>query len=72
MPSSKGNPTDPELREEVKEEVKAEEKGETMASYPTPNIQGHPSPFFLLSFLPFKTIFIHNLRCTTSSPLLTK
>jgi hypothetical protein len=27
MPSSKGNPTDPELREEVKEEVKAEEKG---------------------------------------------
>ncbi len=28
MPSSKGNPTDPELREEVKEEVKAESKGE--------------------------------------------
>ncbi len=28
MPSSKGNPTDPELREQVKEEVKAEEKGE--------------------------------------------
>jgi hypothetical protein len=28
MPSSKGKPTDPELREEVKEEVKAEEKGE--------------------------------------------
>lgn len=27
MPSSKGTPTDPELREEVKEEVKAEEKG---------------------------------------------
>jgi hypothetical protein len=27
MPSSKGNPTDPELREQVKEEVKAEEKG---------------------------------------------
>jgi hypothetical protein len=31
MPSSKGNPTDPELRKEVKEEVKAEEKGR---SYP--------------------------------------
>jgi hypothetical protein len=28
MPSSKGKPTDPELREEVKDEVKAEEKGE--------------------------------------------
>lgn len=28
MPSSKGTPTDPELREEVKEEVKAEQKGE--------------------------------------------
>lgn len=28
MPSSKGQPTDPELREQVKEEVKAEEKGE--------------------------------------------
>jgi len=27
MPSSKGEPTDPELREEVKNEVKAEEKG---------------------------------------------
>lgn len=27
MPSSKGEPTDPKLREEVKEEVKAEEKG---------------------------------------------
>ncbi|KAF2770956.1 hypothetical protein EJ03DRAFT_373279 [Teratosphaeria nubilosa] len=27
MPSSKGEPTDPELREQVKEEVKAEEKG---------------------------------------------
>ncbi|KAH9827110.1 hypothetical protein Tdes44962_MAKER03080 [Teratosphaeria destructans] len=27
MPSSKGEPTDPELREKVKEEVKAEEKG---------------------------------------------
>jgi len=27
MPSSKGTPTDPELREEVKEEVKAMEKG---------------------------------------------
>jgi hypothetical protein len=27
MPSSKGIPTDPELREKVKEEVKAEEKG---------------------------------------------
>jgi hypothetical protein len=49
MPSSKGNPTDPELREEVKEEVKAEEKGETMASYPTPNVQRNPSLFLLLS-----------------------
>lgn len=27
MTSSKGEPTDPELREKVKEEVKAEEKG---------------------------------------------
>lgn len=27
MPSSKGTPTDPELREKIKEEVKAEEKG---------------------------------------------
>lgn len=31
MPSSKGEPTDPELREKIKEEVKAEEKGETVA-----------------------------------------
>jgi hypothetical protein len=29
MPSSKGTPTDPELREKIKEEVKAEEKGMT-------------------------------------------
>jgi hypothetical protein len=28
MPSSKGTPTDPELREKIKEEVKAEEKGQ--------------------------------------------
>lgn len=27
MPSSKGEPTDPELREKIKEEVKAETKG---------------------------------------------
>ena len=27
MPSSKGNPTDPELREKIKEEVKNMEKG---------------------------------------------
>ncbi|RMY31429.1 hypothetical protein D0866_07296 [Hortaea werneckii] len=27
MPSTKGEPTDPELREEIKEEVKNEEKG---------------------------------------------
>lgn len=27
MPSTKGEPTDPELREKIKEEVKAEEKG---------------------------------------------
>lgn len=27
MPSSKGEPTDPELRERIKEEVKNEEKG---------------------------------------------
>jgi hypothetical protein len=27
MGSSKGQPTDPELREKIKEEVKAEEKG---------------------------------------------
>ena len=33
MPSSKGNPTDPELREQVKEEVKAEEKGEPYFIY---------------------------------------
>lgn len=28
MPSSKGEPTDPQMREEIKEEVKNEEKGE--------------------------------------------
>ncbi len=33
MPSSKGNPTDPELREQVKEEVKAEEKGKLYSTY---------------------------------------
>lgn len=33
MPSSKGEPTDPELREKVKEEVKAEEKGK-VSIYP--------------------------------------
>jgi len=27
MPSSKGEPTDPELREKIKDEVKGEEKG---------------------------------------------
>jgi hypothetical protein len=59
MPSSKGNPTDPELREEVKEEVKAEDKGETMASYPTPNVQGHPSRFFLLSSFFFLALQDH-------------
>ena len=31
MPSSKGEPTDPELREKVKEEVKGEEKGKLEA-----------------------------------------
>lgn len=31
MPSSKGEPTDPELREKIKEEVKAEEKGKLPA-----------------------------------------
>jgi hypothetical protein len=30
MPSSKGTPTDPELREKIKEEVKAEEKGRSL------------------------------------------
>lgn len=39
MPSSKGNPTDPELREKIKEEVKNEEKG-------TLTIQKKPSPFY--------------------------
>lgn len=34
MPSSKGKPTDPKLREEVKEEVKRENKG---THVPTPN-----------------------------------
>lgn len=37
MPSSKGEPTDPELREKVKEEVKAEEKGKLsiyLSTYP--------------------------------------
>lgn len=33
MPSSKGTPTDPELRQEVKEEVKAEQKGELSFIY---------------------------------------
>lgn len=34
MPSSKGEPTDPELREKVKEEVKSEEKGMALNSFP--------------------------------------
>lgn len=34
MPSSKGEPTDPELREKVKEEVKAEEKGKVSIYLP--------------------------------------
>jgi len=33
MPSSKGEPTDPELREKVKEEVKNEEKGQCHAKF---------------------------------------
>ncbi|KAK5115977.1 hypothetical protein LTR62_000433 [Meristemomyces frigidus] len=41
MPSSKGEPTDPELREQVKEEVKAEEKG-TKQPLPPHNICGGP------------------------------
>ena len=32
MPSSKGEPTDPELREKIKEEVKAEEKGKRLSA----------------------------------------
>ena len=32
MPSSKGKPTDPELREKIKNEVKNEEKG-TFANF---------------------------------------
>jgi len=36
MPSSKGEPTDPELREKIKEEVKAESKGKFTMSR-----QGH-------------------------------
>ena len=35
MPSSKGEPTDPELREKIKEEVKAEEKGTAHFSHAT-------------------------------------
>lgn len=35
MPSSKGEPTDPELREKIREEVKAEEKGTLCLSSPT-------------------------------------
>jgi hypothetical protein len=40
MPSSKGNPTDPELREQVKEEVKAEEKGmvDLVVSHSVPSL----------------------------------
>lgn len=30
MPSTKGEPTDPELREKIKEEVKNEEKGKLL------------------------------------------
>ena len=33
MPSSKGEPTDPELREQIKEEVKNEEKGMLRPSF---------------------------------------
>ena len=36
MPSSKGKPTDPKLREEVKEEVKQESKGEVPSHPPSP------------------------------------
>lgn len=39
MPSSKGEPTDPELRERIKEEVKAEEKGE-WSHHPTKSLAG--------------------------------
>lgn len=42
MPSSKGEPTDPELREKIKEEVKAEEKG--IFGFPIPNAHSHPVP----------------------------
>lgn len=41
MPSSKGEPTDPELREKVKEEVKAEEKGKV--PYPSIHLSIYPS-----------------------------
>lgn len=47
MPSSKGEPTDPELRERIKEEVKAEEKG-TVPLLPRASIS-LPSPYPLLS-----------------------
>ena len=45
MPSSKGEPTDPELREQVREEVKSEEKGpfpSRQSSYP-PSLLPHIS-----------------------------
>ena len=41
MPSSKGKPTDPQLREEVKEEVKKESKGTTRIPFhSTPPFSG--------------------------------
>jgi hypothetical protein len=57
MPSSKGKPTDPELREEVKEEVKGMEKGASP----------HPSLRFIftvdLDF--FATFYLRSRKCVS-------
>ena len=45
MPSSKGEPTDPELREKIKEEVKAEEKGILPCARLFPDLNDLSGPF---------------------------
>lgn len=59
MPSSKGDPTDPELREKIKEEVKNEEKGKDLSCI-TPVSWSPPMPllfplFSSLLFMPGKS-----------------
>ena len=69
MPSSKGNPTDPELREQVKEEVKAEEKGmaDLIISHSVPTLVV-PKKIFVyescISFVCHVSAFLSLLSCS--------